>query len=138
MEDNFDKLLDDFVNNYSNSIKKLNKTSKKAITMPNFKRIDEYKIIVKLEKDLDNKEKLINKLIEENKSLVNRLDTLVEISVNKKAYNKVCVDKEKQDKLLKTTEEALALYKSNYLTLKDKIDKFNDKFWVYVFNLYIK
>ena len=138
MEDNFDKLLDDFVNNYSNSIKKLNKTNKKAIPMPNFKRIDEYKIIVKLEKDLDNKEKLINKLIEENKSLVNRLDTLVEISVNKKAYNKVCVDKEKQDKLLKTTEEALALYKSNYLTLKDKIDKFNDKFWVYVFNLYIK
>ena len=138
MEDNFDKLLDDFVNNYSNSIKKLNKTNKKAIPMPNFKRIDEYKIIVKLEKDLDNKEKLINKLIEENKSLVNRLDTLVEISVNKKAYNKVCADKEKQDKLLKTTEEALALYKSNYLTLKDKIDKFNDKFWVYVFNLYIK
>lgn len=138
MEDNFDKLLDDFVNNYSNSIKKLNKTSKKAITMPNFKRIDEYKIIVKLEKDLDSKEKLINKLIEENKSLVNRLDTLVEISVNKKAYNKVCVDKEKQGKLLKTTEEALALYKSNYLTLKDKIDKFNNKFWVYVFNLYIK
>lgn len=138
MEDNFDKLLDDFVNNYSNSIKKLNKTSKKAITMPNFKRIDEYKIIVKLEKDLDNKEKLINKLIEENKSLVNRLDTLVEISVNKKAYNKVCADKEKQGKLLKTTEEALALYKSNYLTLKDKIDKFNSKFWVYVFNLYIK
>ena len=138
MEDNFDKLLDDFVNNYSNSIKKLNKTSKKAITMPNFKRIDEYKIIIKLEKDLDSKEKLINKLIEENKSLVNRLDTLVEISVNKKAYNKVCVDKEKQGKLLKTTEEALALYKSNYLTLKDKIDKFNNKFWVYVFNLYIK
>ena len=138
MEDNFDKLLDDFVSNYSNSIKKLNKTNKKAITMPNFKRIDEYKIIVKLEKDLDSKEKLINKLIEENKSLVNRLDTLVEISVNKKAYNKVCVDKEKQDKLLKTTEEALALYKSNYLTLKDKIDKFNNKFWVYVFNLYIK
>lgn len=138
MEDNFDKLLDDFVNNYSNSIKKLNKTSKKAITMPNFKRIDEYKIIVKLEKDLDNKEKLINKLIEENKSLVNRLDTLVEISVNKKTYNKVCTDKEKQGKLLKTTEEALALYKSNYLTLKDKIDKFNSKFWVYVFNLYIK
>ena len=138
MEDNFDKLLDDFVSNYSNSIKKLNKTNKKAITMPNFKRIDEYKIIVKLEKDLDSKEKLINKLIEENKSLVNRLDTLVEISVNKKAYNKVCVDKEKQGKLLKTTEEALALYKSNYLTLKDKIDKFNSKFWVYVFNLYIK
>ena len=138
MEDNFDKLLDDFVSNYSNSIKKLNKTNKKAITMPNFKRIDEYKIIIKLEKDLDNKEKLIKKLIDENKSLVSRLDTLVEISVNKKAYNKVCVDKEKQDKLLKTTEEALALYKSNYLTLKDKIDKFNNKFWVYVFNLYIK
>ena len=138
MEDNFDKLLDDFVSNYSNSIKKLNKTNKKAITMPNFKRIDEYKIIIKLEKDLDNKEKLIKKLIDENKSLVSRLDTLVEISVNKKAYNKVCVDKEKQDKLLKTTEEALALYKSNYLTLKGKIDKFNNKFWVYVFNLYIK
>ena len=46
--------------------------------------------------------------------------------------------KKKQGKLLKTTEEALALYKSNYLTLKDKIDKFNNKFWVYVFNLYIK
>lgn len=138
MEDNFDKLLDDFVSNYSNSIKKLNKTSKKAITMPNFKRIDEYKVIIKLEKDLDNKEKLIKKLIDENKSLVSRLDTLIEKGVNKRAYNKVCADKEKQGKLLKTTEEALALYKSNYLTLRDKVDKFNDKFWVYIFNLYIK
>lgn len=138
MEDNFDKLLDDFVSNYSNSIKKLNKTSKKAITMPNFKRIDEYKVIIKLEKDLDNKEKLIKKLIDENKSLVSRLDTLIEKGVNKRTYNKVCADKEKQGKLLKTTEEALALYKSNYLTLRDKVDKFNDKFWVYIFNLYIK